>query len=64
MNAQTRVESNGKLQIGNYFSRNSSNNDNVLFKTRGEVELNAGFEVAAGAEFEISVDPDNIINCN
>ncbi|MDR0681553.1 MAG: tail fiber domain-containing protein, partial [Dysgonamonadaceae bacterium] len=27
LSAQTKVDSNGRLQIGNYFSRNSSNND-------------------------------------
>ena len=37
---------------------------NVLFKTRKEVDLNAGFEVAAGATFEVNVNPNNTINCN
>ena len=37
---------------------------NILFKTRKEVILNAGFEVAVGATFEIDVDSNNVINCN
>jgi len=37
---------------------------NILFETRKEVELTAGFEVPLGAAFEINVNPNNIVNCN
>lgn len=37
---------------------------NILFKTRKEVEINARFEVATGAKFEIDVNPNNFIQCN
>ena len=41
-----------------------SSGANILFKTRKEVEITAGFEVPIGATFEINVDPNNGVICN
>jgi subtilisin family serine protease len=36
----------------------------ISFRARKEVELNVGFEIADGAIFEMSIDPNHLTNCN